>query len=57
MDVAHVWHTEPTNYEGYTKETLSVGPVGLISNTEWCKYVKKLGNDTTVSDNVYWFRT
>lgn len=57
MDVAHVWHTEPTNYEGYTKETLSVGPISLISNTEWCKYVKKLGNDTTVSDNVYWFRT
>ena len=57
MDITHIWHTEPTNYEGYTKETLSVGPIGLISNTEWCKFVKKLGNDTTVPDNVYWFRT
>ncbi len=57
MDITHIWHTEPTNYSGYTKESLSVGPIGLISNTEWCKYVAKLGNDISGANDVYWFRT
>jgi len=57
MDITHVWHTEPSNVPGYGAEHLDVGPVALMSNTEWTQYITQFGLDTNLTNGGAYMRS
>ncbi len=55
LDVLHGWNVEPGSGSGYTKETVMIAPVSIISVTEYIKYGEKIGLDRT--SGTFWTRT